>query len=543
MRSASDRHFVTDSFDYVIVGGGSAASVLANRLSQDGTRTVCVLEAGPPDRNPYIQIPAGFIKTLFDARITWQFQTEPNPATNDRRIQITQGKTLGGSSAVNGGVYNRGQAFDFDQWAQLGNRGWSYADVLPFFRRTERRVGVADPTYRGHDGALPITTPEWDSVLCDAFMASANACGLPTNVDYNGATQEGVGRYQAAILNGRRQSAAKVFLHPARHRDSVDVRTDARAKAITFDGKRASGVCYWLSDGTERTVAARREVIVSAGTLGSPKLLQLSGIGDPELLASLGVPAVHALRGVGRNLRDHYSPRFVWRVRGADTLNSHVRGLPLVREAWRWLRGRQSVLSLAPALCHGFGRTDAALDLPDYSLVFTPASYRQGRIGMLDMFPGMTCGVWQMRPESRGTVEIVSGDARDTVRVDPNYLSDPLDRAVLVAALRRAREIFAAPPISRYVEAETLPGPDAVTDDELLAFARQYGSSSYHLIGTCRMGPADDPAAVVSSALSVHGVERLRVVDASIMPTMPSANTYAATLMIAEKAAEMILTK
>ena len=220
---------MSETFDYVIVGGGSAASVLANRLSEDGTRTVCVLEAGPPDRNPYIQVPAGFIKTLFDPKVTWQFRTEPNPHTNDRRIQITQGRTLGGSSAVNGGVYNRGQALDFDHWAQLGNRGWSYADVLPYFRRTERRAGTADPTYRGIDGALPITTPEWDSELCDAFMASANACGLPTNPDYNGATQEGVGRYQAAILNGRRHSAAKAFLHPAARRANVEVRTRARA--------------------------------------------------------------------------------------------------------------------------------------------------------------------------------------------------------------------------------------------------------------------------------------------------------------------------
>ena len=531
------------TFDYVIVGGGSAASVLANRLSEDGTRAVCVLEAGPPDHNPYIQVPAGFIKTLFDTKVTWQFLTEPNLATNNRRIQITQGKTLGGSSSVNGGVYNRGQAFDFDQWAQLGNRGWSYMDVLPFFRRTERRVGGGDPQYRGRDGALPITTPEWDSILCDAFIASANACGLPNNPDYNGATQEGVGRYQAAILNGRRHSAAKAFLHPAARRQNVSVRTRARAVAITFDGNRASGVRYRVGDGDERSVVARQQVIVSAGTLGSPKLLQLSGIGDPELLVRHGIPVVHALPGVGRNLRDHYSPRFVWRVKDADTLNARVRGLALVREGWRWLRGRASVLSLAPALCHGFGRTDPALDQPDYSLVFTPASYQQGRIGVLDTFPGMTCGVWQMRPESRGTVQISSADARDAVRVDPNYLSDPLDRAVLIAALRRAREIFASEPISRYIEAETLPGKDMLSDDDLLGFARQYGSSSYHLIGSCRMGPSNDPSAVVDACLAVHGIDGLSVIDASVMPTMPSANTYATTLMIAEKGADIILAR
>ena len=530
-----------DSFDHVIIGGGSAASVLAARLSEDGSRSICVLEAGPPDRNPYIQVPAGFIKTLFDPRVTWQFQTEPNPATNGRRIQITQGRTLGGSSAVNGGIYNRGQGLDFDGWAQLGNRGWSYADLLPCFRRTERRIGDGDPEYRGRNGALPVSTPRWDNVLCDAFLKSANACGLPDNPDYNGARQEGVGRYQAAILNGRRHSAAKAFLHPASRRPNVEVRTSALASRLELDSRRITGVHYLTPDGRERLVGARRGVILAAGVLGSPKLLQLSGIGDPALLAAHGITVRHALAAVGRNLRDHYSPRFVWRVRGADTLNSHVHGLALVREIWRWWRHRPSVLSLAPALCHGFGRSDPALDRPDYSLVFTPASYQQGRIGVLDDFPGMTCGVWQMRPESLGRVGIVSADPRDAVAVDPNYLSDPIDRRTLVAALRRARQIFATAPIAGYIEAEMLPGPEAVSDEDLLEFARAYGSSSYHLIGTCRMGLATDPSSVVGPDLAVHGLEGLMVADASIMPTMPSANTYAASLMIGEKASDLIL--
>lgn len=528
-----------DTFDHVIVGGGSAASVIAARLSEDGKRTVCVLEAGPRDRNPLIQVPAGFIKTLFHPTLTWQFQTEPNPATNNRRIQITQGRTLGGSSAVNGGVYNRGLALDFDTWAQQGNSGWGYDDVLPYFRRTERRVGDADPQYRGTEGALPVTTPRWDSVLCDAFVESAAACGLPANPDYNGATQEGTGRYQAAILDGRRHSAAKAFLHPASRRGNVTVRTDTTVTGLILQDRRATGVRY-LEDGAERTVRARHSVIVSAGVLGSPKLLQLSGIGDPELLRSHGIPVVAGLRAVGRNLRDHYSPRFVWRVRGADTLNSHVRGAALLREIWRWWRGRPSVLSLAPAICHGFGRTDPSLDCPDYSLVFTPASYQQGRIGVLDDFAGMTCGVWQMRPRSTGQVAITSADPRASVSVDPNYLSDPVDQQVLVAALRRARAIFATAPIAQYIEAETLPGPDQVSDEALLAFALAYGSSSYHLIGSCRMGPADNANTVVGSDLCVHGFDGLYVADASIMPTMPSANTYAATLMIAEKAADII---
>lgn len=529
-----------ENFDYIIIGGGSAASVLAERLSQDPNAHLIVLEAGPPDSNPYIQIPAGFIKTLFDPKVTWQFSSEPSEGTGGRRIQITQGKTLGGSSAVNGGVYNRGQRLDFDNWAKKGNVGWGYDDVLPYFRRTERRVGPGDDRYRGRDGNLPITTPEWPSPLCDAFFESAGICGLPFNPDYNGATQEGVGRYQAAILNGRRHSAAKAFLHPAARRGNVTVRTRAQVTRILLKNGRASGVEYLDGDGTVRSISAARAVILSAGVLNSPKLLQLSGIGPAPLLQSLGIPVHHALSGVGENLRDHFSPRLVFRVKDADTLNAHVRGLALMREGIRWLRGRPNVLSLAPALCHGFGKTNAALDSPDFSLVFTPASYKQGRIGVLDSFPGMTCGVWQMRPESAGHVRVVSVDPRVNAEVNPRYLSAEADRRTLIAALKKARQIFQVDPINRFVDIETLPSPDVQTDDEWLDFARNFGSSSYHLVGSCRMGPAKDAEAVVDDNLRVHGIAGLYVIDASIMPTMPSANTYATTLMIAERGADMI---
>lgn len=530
-----------DNFDHVIVGGGSAASVLAARLSEDGARTVLVLEAGPPDSNPYIQVPAGFIKTLFDEKVTWQFTSEPSEGTAGRRIQITQGKTLGGSSAVNGGVYNRGQRLDFDSWAQLGNPGWSYDDILPYFRRTERRVGASDPRYRGTEGRLPITTPVWPSEICDAFLETATAHGMPRNDDYNGGTQLGCGRYQAAILNGRRHSAAKAFLHPAGKRPNVEIRTRAQVSRVLLENRRAVGVEYLDASGQLRRATARWGVILSAGVLSSPKILQLSGIGPADLLAAHGIEVKHHLPGVGENLRDHFSPRLVFRARNADTLNSHVHGLALAGEVVNWLRGRPSVLTLAPALCYGFGKTSPALDEPDFSLVFTPASYRAGRIGELDNFPGITCGVWQMRPESLGHVRIRSNNPRDLPLVDPRYLSSEHDQRVLVAALKRAAALFHSAPMTNFIEAWTLPSPEPRSDDEWLGFARQYGSSSYHLNGSCRMGPADAPLTVVDAQLKVHGLDGLHVVDASIMPTTPSANTYAATLMIAEKASDMLL--
>lgn len=530
---------MTDAFDYVIVGGGTAAGILAFRLTEAG-RSVCVLEAGPPDDSFYHRVPAGFIKTLFDPRVTWQLASEPNPNSGGRAIQYTQGKTLGGSSSVNGMVYNRGQAADFDHWAQLGNRGWGYADVLPLFRRTERRVGAGDDAYRGRTGRLGVTTSPWPSKVVDAFVAAAVARGHPRNPDSNGATQEGVGFYQSAIDRGSRASTATAFLHPARKR-GADVRTEALVTRILLDGRRASGVAY-LQGGAERRVAAQRGVIVSAGTTNSPKLLQLSGIGPAALLRRHGVEVILDLPGVGENFHDHYSPRLVARLKaGSDSLNAHVTGLALAWQVARWLLGRPSVLALSPALVHVFGKSSRALDNPDYSLVFTPGSYKQGFIGRLDDFPGMTCGAWQMRPESRGHVHIRSADPHAAPLLDPNYLAAETDRLVLVAALREARALLAAPALAPYFDHEIFPGRDVESDDEWLGFARQYGNSSYHLVGTCKMGPASDPMAVVDHRLHVHGIDGLRVIDASIMPVIASANTYASTMMIAEKGADLIL--
>ena len=533
-----------DTFDFVIVGGGSAGSLLASHLVDSGA-TVCVLEAGPRDSNPFIHMPAGFVKTLFNPAITWRFETEGTHWTAGRRIQTTQGRTLGGSSSINGMVFIRGQSGDFDDWAQRGNRGWSYEDVLPYFKQIERRIGPGDDQYRGRTGALPITDPAWRHPLCDAFIAGAARLGFPKNVDYNGPITEGVGYYQRVIHRERRISAARAFLHPAMNQSSLDVRPNAHATGIVFDGKRAVGATYLAggAGGSLREVRARREVILTAGALNSPKLLQLSGIGPAALLTGLGIEIRHALPGVGENLSDHYSPRIVAKVKNAETINNLVHGPRLLPELVRWALRRPSILGLSAALMHAFGKSDPGMDRPDCTVIFTPASYREGRLGELDTFAGMTSGAWQMRPESKGFVRIASKDPLAHPLIQPNYLDHEKDRRTLLAAIRLARKILATPELAHYTKSEVFPGVNVQSDGELLDFARQYGSSCYHLVGACRMGPASDPTAVVDDSLRVRGIEGLRVADSSIMPTVTSGNTYAPTLMVAQKAADLILNR
>jgi len=516
-----------DTFDYVIVGGGSAGSLLANRLTEDGVTTVCVLEAGPPDRNPWIHIPAGFTKTLFDPSCTWQFKTEPTERTGGRPIATTQGRTLGGSSSVNGMVFNRGQPADLDNWAQRGNRGWGYADVLPYYRRTERRIGFGDDAVRGRDGGIPVTDMDWIHPVSEAFIAGCEA---------------GVGYFQRAIRNGRRVSAARAFLKPARARCNLEVRTQARASGIILDGRRAVGVRYLLErGGAERVVHARREVVVSAGTANTARLLQVSGIGPAGLLSEIGVPVRHELPGVGENFRDHYAVRLVMRAKpGTTTLNELARGPRLAAQVARWAAGRPSILATAPSHVHLFWQSFEGLDLPDLQCVFTPGSYEQGKVYILDDFPGMTAGAWAHRPQSVGHVRARSADVFVDPVIQPNYLADPNDRRVTLGGIRLIRRLLHSPQLAPFVDSEVLPGVNVESDENLLAYAYANGSTTYHLIGTARMGPATDPAAVVDDQLRVHGLQGLRVVDASIMPSMPSANTYATVLMIAEKASDMI---
>ncbi|APX77477.1 GMC family oxidoreductase N-terminal domain-containing protein [Achromobacter insolitus] len=529
-----------DQFDYVIVGSGAAGSILANRLSADGS-TVCVLEAGPPDRSPYLHIPAGFIKAVFNKKYAWQFSSEGTAQTNGRRVPIPQGRTLGGSTSINGLVYNRGQAADFDHWAALGNTGWSYDEVLPYFKSMERRVGGED-RYRGRKGELPVTDIDWIHPLCEAFIAGAVEQGIPRNPDYNGAEQAGVGYFQRTIDRGWRMSTAKCFLKPAMGRKNLEVRTYAQATRILFDGGKAAGVayCHPAHPSQVRAVRARREVIVSCGAINTPKLLQLSGLGPAELLRQHNIDVVCDLPGVGENLSDHYSVRVVARVKNSQTMNQLVKGLSLAGQISRWLMKRPSIMALSPSLLHYFWKSTPDLALPDLQGVFTPASYKEGYVGMLDDFPGMTAGVWQHRPESRGQVRIRSADPLQDPVILANYLENERDQMTLVRGIRLARQLLRSQALSPYFESEVLPGPMCESDSELLDFARRYGVSSYHVNGTARMGQADDKYAVVDPQLRVHGVGNLRVIDSSVMPAMPSANICAATMMIGNKAADLI---
>jgi len=531
-----------DSFDYVVVGAGSAGSVLAARLSEDPNLTVCVLEAGPSDWHPFIHIPAGFMYTLVNPRVNWLYTSEPSEWTGGRRIAAPRGKTLGGSSSINGHIYNRGQRMDFDGWAQRGNRGWGYADVLPYFRRTERRIGEADDTFRGRDGNLPITDLEWRDPLCEAFIQGAVDMGIPRNRDYNGTMQAGVSYVQRVIQNGRRMSAARAFLHPAMKRPNLTVRTHAQATAIVLEGKRAVGVRYRKGGrgGTPVEIRARKEVILCGGTVNSPQLLQISGIGPAPLLQSLGVTVQHALPGVGENLRDHYAPRFVARVKNAESINELSHGLKLVGEVLKYAVSRKGILALNPTLVYVFWKSDERVDNYDLQLTFTPASYKEGVQSKLDDYPGMTVASWQQRPDSIGYVRAKSADPFDAPLIQPNYLAEESDRRVLLAGMRLARRLLASKALSPYYEREEFPGPNVLSDQELLGAAKQRGTTTFHLMGTCRMAPDTDPTAVVDDQLRVRGLQGLRVVDASIMPTMPSANLNASVLMIAEKASDMI---
>jgi len=529
-------------FDYVIVGAGMAGSVLANRLTADGRSTVCVLEAGPPDYHPFIHIPGGFIKMLMNPKYTWQFQTEPSEGTAGRRLGTVQGRTLGGSSSINGFNYNRGLPLDFDTWAQKGNRGWGYADVLPYFKRSERRIGAADSQYRGSEGLLPISDGAWHHPLCDAFIEGASRMGIPRNPDYNGESQAGVGYYQTWIKNGLRVSTARAFLRPAMKRANLEVRTRAQATAILFQGKSAVGVSYKRdADSEATTVRARREVILCAGTANTTKLLQISGVGPTDLLGSIGVPMVHELPGVGKNLQDHYSVRLVARVKGIETINTMAHGIPLLRQIAKWALGRPSMLATSPSVAYGFWKSRDELEYPDLQLLVTPGSYVGSVPGLLDTFGGMTVGFYQQRPISTGYVHARSADPFDFPVIQPNYLAAESDRRVVVDGIKLMRRLMRMPELQPYIEREEAPGDMVQSDDELLDFARKNGSTAYHLVSTCRMGLRTDPTAVVDDELRVHGMKRLRIVDASIMPNMPSANTGASTLMIAEKGADLIM--
>lgn len=529
-------------FDYVIVGAGTAGSIVASRLAEDPSVSVCVLEAGPSDLRPYVYMPAGFTKTLTQNAVTWQFKTEPTENTGGRRISTTQGRVVGGSGSINGLMYNRGQPADYDHWAQLGNRGWGYQDILPYFTRTEKRIGYGVEGVRGRSGPVPVTDMDWIHPVSEAFIDVARKSGLPRNPDYNGGDQEGVGYFQRIIKNGLRVSTAAAFLRPALKKGNIKLITNARATSIVFEANRAKGVKYVTSrGGTPNIVAARREVILCSGTVNTARLLQISGVGPGALLQELGVPRVREMAGVGENLIDHYSARTVMRAKDdVVTLNELARGTRLGWQIARWLMRKPNVLALSPSQVFVFCKSDKSLDLPDLQCVFTPGSYKEGKHYVLDSYPGVTAGAWQHRPLSKGYVRAKSIDTWVDPVIQPNYLDHPTDQKVMVAGMQMMRELLHHPDLAKYLQEETVPGPRVKTDEDMLDFVKKNGSTGYHLVGTARMGSADDPLAVVDDQLRAHGLQGLRIADASVMPMIPSANTYAASMMIAEKASDLI---
>jgi len=528
--------------DIVIIGAGAAGSVLAARLSERSDLQVDIVEAGPKDHHPYIHIPAGFIKMIFNQNYIWPFKTEPTDWTGGRAINILQGRVVGGSGSLNGLIYNRGQRADFDQWAQMGNTGWDYESVLPYFIKSENYSGKGESAFHGRGGGLQISDFNWQHDLCERFIEGAQSLNIPRNFDYNGAIQEGVGYFQRIIGGRRRISSARAFLIPALKRRNLHLRVNCFATRILFDGKIACGIEYRTDEakGELHRLMARKQVVLCAGTINTPRLLQLSGIGDAAHLTDLGIDITHALPGVGRNLRDHFSVRVVARAKNALTINEFSKGAKFLGQVGRYLLGRPSILTLSPSLVHIFTKSRPELDLPDLQGVFTPASYKAGFVSMLDDFPGMTCGFWQHRPQSTGFVRLRSTNVQELPLIQPNYLSAEGDRQVLLAGIKLARKLLRTSPLQPFFDFEQLPGKDVNSDDELLDYASRYGVSSWHLIGTAKMGPAGDKNAVVDPRLNIHGLGNLRIADASVMPSSPSANTFAASVMIGERASDFI---
>ncbi|QQS13483.1 MAG: GMC family oxidoreductase N-terminal domain-containing protein [Rhodospirillales bacterium] len=521
--------------DYIVVGAGSAGCVVASRLSEDGSKVV-LLEAGPPDTHPMIHIPAGIRTLIRHPVVNWNYKSEPEEATGGRQLDWPRGRTLGGSSSINGMLYVRGDPSDFDGWAQMGCRGWTWDEVLPLFRKSESYDG-GDDDQRGRGG--PLRVEDYRTILpaTHRFVSAAQEAGFPLNPDLNGRTRDGVGYSQMTRRGRLRGSTARTFLAEARGRANLRIETDAQATGLLLDGKRCVGVAF-RQNGQDRELRAAREVVVAGGAVNSPHLLQISGIGPAGHLKSLGIAVNHDLPGVGANLVDHYVVRVVHRVRDLVTINQLSR---LPRVAWevlRWVVEGRGALTFGVTTAQVFARSREGLASPDLQLLFTPGSADPKNFGHLEREPGISVAVCVVKPSSRGTIMAASADPLARPAIRPNYLSSPDDLAALIAGVRHTRRIFAAPTMARHSAGELYPGPGIETDADFADYAKRAGNTLYHPVGTCRMG--EDPRAVVDSRLRVRGIAGLRVADASIMPTLTTGNTNAPTIMIGEKAAVMI---
>jgi choline dehydrogenase len=527
----------SQTYDYIVVGAGSAGSVLANRLSADGKYTVLVLEAGR-ESHPWSSIPIGFAKLIENPAANWLYSSEPDEGTGQRRIPIPRGKLLGGSSSINGMVFVRGQSQDYDTWAQLGNRGWSYREVLPVFRDMESFQGEGDAEYRGRGGPLRVTENNETGPLYDKLIKAANEVGIKYNPDYNGAVQDGIAMTQCTIRDGKRMSTAVCYLDPARSRPNLTIQANALTQRLLLEGTRCVGVRYAVN-GDEREVRAAREVIVSAGSINSPQLLELSGIGNPEVLGSLGIEVRHALKGVGENLRDHYSPRMKWTIPASHglTYNVRARGLGMVWQALQYQFAKKGLLQLPASPIRAYVRTRPGLDAADAAISWIP--FLSTSNFKLAKESGVTAIANILRSESTGSIHVTSASPNKPPAVRFNFLSAQLDRDVTLAAMRIARQIMTAPSMQGIATDELTPGINLQSDEELLDWVKKNAETTYHPVGTCKMG--HDPMAVVDDQLRVHGIAGLRVADASIMPTLTSGNTNAPSIMIGEKASRMVL--
>lgn len=530
---------IATEFDYVIVGAGSAGCVLANRLSADRSHRVLLLEQGGPANGFWLKLPVGYFRSMYDPRWSRVFDTEPSEGTADRSIAWPRGRVIGGSSAINGLIFIRGQAEGFDDWERQGAAGWGARDVLPYFRRLERYDGAANQ-FRGAQGELMVSDLRNDHPCVNAWIDAAESWGLPRNPDFNAETSYGVGTYQLSIGGHWRCSAARAFLEPVRERANLSVISRALVTRIVFERGAAVGVEWQDSGGSLRVSRAAHEVILSAGALQSPQLLQLSGVGPAALLRRHGIGIVADLPGVGANLQDHYQARMILRLRKRQSLNDAVRNpIELARMGLQWLLQARGPLTVGAGQAGGGACTRYAKSgRPDVQLNIMPLSVDKPGTP-LHRYSGFTSAVYQCHPESRGTLEIASRDPRANPRIAPNYLAERVDRETLVEGLKILREIHAQPGFRDLWDAEVLPGPQASSDDDLLDFARRHGGTTFHASGTCRIGVDRD--AVVDPQLRVRGVERLRVIDASVMPIVTSANTNAPSLMIGEKGAAHVL--